>query len=365
MAERRPRKARAAAAPEAPEAPAAPAAPGRPTGSLRGRVPALSPEQAEALRAFHAEPRRWPLRDGGVLQVEAVHGTRAGEAFAVDADGVRIAVRFDAGGRAGDLHWSDHVGRSRILAWTLAHEAQLVRLSEALGVSLLPQVDAVPGDDAGGTWLDFLIHDVPADDTPAPTRGAMRVPWAWLPRLAAQAEPRYEDEPPPPLGAWRALPVPVSVAMAIPAVSARDWRGLRPGDAIVVGRSGRPPSFQARAAGRAWPLAQSPSGWRVEGPAQALPATPSQENSTMSENDAGEGTPQDPARALPVRLEFEIGQIELSVGELADLQPGYVFALPAHLEGANVVIRANGRATGRGEVVAVGETLGVRLLSWS
>ena len=71
------------------------------------------------------------------------------------------------------------------------------------------------------------------------------------------------------------------------------------------------------------------------------------------------------ARKLPVKIEFEIGRLEMSVGELSALQPGYVFALPAHLEGANVTIRANGRAAGRGEVVAVGDTLGVRLLSWS
>ena len=71
------------------------------------------------------------------------------------------------------------------------------------------------------------------------------------------------------------------------------------------------------------------------------------------------------ARKLPVKVEFEIGRVEMSVGELSSLQPGYVFALPAHLEGANVTILANGRATGRGEVEAVGETLGVRLISWS
>lgn len=83
----------------------------------------------------------------------------------------------------------------------------------------------------------------------------------------------------------------------------------------------------------------------------------------MSDNDTAAGG-EDPVRGLPVQLDFEVGQLQLSVGELAALQPGYVFALPAHLEGANVVIRANGRAAGRGEVVAVGDTLGVRLLSW-
>src|SRR3546814_20248566 len=69
-------------------------------------------------------------------------------------------------------------------------------------------------------------------------------------------------------------------------------------------------------------------------------------------------------RNLPVQLAFDIGRLEVSVGDLASLQPGYVFALPAQLQGANVTIRANGRTAGRGEVVAMGDTIGVRLLSW-
>ncbi|HST44114.1 MAG TPA: type III secretion system cytoplasmic ring protein SctQ, partial [Luteimonas sp.] len=198
-----------------------------------------------------------------------------------------------------------------------------------------------------------------------PTRGALRIPTAWLPQLVDLAEPRYEDDPLPPLGRWRGVPATVSVSMSIAALSARDWRAIRPGDAIVVGRSGRPPAFQARAAGRTWPLAQTPDGWRVEGAPQPISNESLQESHKMSEQPTGAGSAEDPARNLPVRIEFEIGQLELALGELADLQPGYVFALPSHLEGANVVIRANGRATGRGEVVAVGDTLGVRLLSWS
>ena len=74
----------------------------------------------------------------------------------------------------------------------------------------------------------------------------------------------------------------------------------------------------------------------------------------------GEGIEQ-----LPVQLRFELGEVELSIAELSALQPGYVFPLASRLEGANVAIRANGRHVGRGEVVAVGDTLGVRLLAWS
>ena len=81
--------------------------------------------------------------------------------------------------------------------------------------------------------------------------------------------------------------------------------------------------------------------------------------------EAGAAPAADPARSLPVQVEFELGRTEMSIGELADLQPGYVFPLATPLEGASVTIRANGRIAGRGELVAVGDTLGVRLLSWS
>ncbi|HST45505.1 MAG TPA: hypothetical protein VLK29_09825, partial [Luteimonas sp.] len=129
--------------------------------SLRGRIPAIAPATSEALRAFHAEARRWPLRDGGLLRFSMAQGDAARDAVALDAEGTRLWVRFASGQPpdAEGLHWSDHVGRSRLLAWSLAHEAQLVRLSDALATSLLPVADATPDDGDDGLWLDFHIDD--------------------------------------------------------------------------------------------------------------------------------------------------------------------------------------------------------------
>ena len=89
-------------------------------------------------------------------------------------------------------------------------------------------------------------------------------------------------------------------------------------------------------------------------------------NDAEGAHDAGAeaGSGDAVARSLPVQLAFDIGRLEVNIGDLASLQPGYVFALPAQLQGANVTIRANGRTAGRGEVVAVGDTIGVRLLAW-
>src|SRR3546814_12625835 len=72
------------------------------------------------------------------------------------------------------LHWSDYRGRARLLAWSLAHERALMRLSEVLGTSLVPQEpadDEIADDDA--VWLAFAT-DGAAETVVEPLRGADR-----------------------------------------------------------------------------------------------------------------------------------------------------------------------------------------------
>ena len=71
------------------------------------------------------------------------------------------------------------------------------------------------------------------------------------------------------------------------------------------------------------------------------------------------------APKIPVALEFELGAVDTSLRELAQIEPGYVFDLPLQLDHAVVTIRSAGRRIGRGELVAVDDTLGVRLIEWS
>jgi len=348
-------------------------------GGLRGRIPSLLPAQAETLRYFFAAPERWVLRDGGVLRFAAGNAAAAGELFELEADGARLGLRLESGAAAhaqDTLRWSDYEGRARLLAWALAHETHLIRISDALGASLLP-VDGGETRDPEALvrdpdlWLSFSIEDAGRDTT----RGLLRLPCSWIDRLLDRAEQVYADDPLPDLDPWQRLPVPIAIRLPGPRLHSADWLAMRPGDVIVIGSRSNAPLPHAHAADRRWPLAGSAAGWRIEGPSQSIPASVSQESSTMNDNevnaepaDAETGTEaatQHAVRDLPVTLEFDLGSVQVSVGELAALQPGYVFALPAHLEGANVTIRANGRASGRGEMVAVGDTLGVRLLSWS
>ena len=65
---------------------------------------------------------------------------------------------------------------------------------------------------------------------------------------------------------------------------------------------------------------------------------------------------------LPVRLVFEFGRAELSLGELQGLAPGALVPLARPLD-EPIDIMANGRRLGRGALVRIGDSLGVRIVS--
>lgn len=65
---------------------------------------------------------------------------------------------------------------------------------------------------------------------------------------------------------------------------------------------------------------------------------------------------------LPVRLVFEAGRVELSLGELQRLAPGALVPLARPVD-EPLDIMANGRRLGRGMLVQIGENLGVRIVS--
>lgn len=343
-------------------------------GSIRGRVPSLPLWQAQALCGLFGAAQRWPVRDGGWLSF-AQAGAIDGEVVTLEGDGARIKLQLDSGlaiDTDTGLHWSDYQGRSRVLAWSLAHESQLVRLSQALDIALIPVVDdgntslhdlqTHSAASLDGLWLAFTIADGGGQ---VRVRGHLCIPPGWVERLLFRAESfeRSRDDDSGGYRDWTDLPVPIALRWLGPQLRRAQWRQLRPGDVLVIGNYQRPPPVQAQVPGYAWPLLPVADGWRIDGPPLTL--STHQETSAMSDTEAAPESAEPNAPEVPVRLEFDLGRLECRYDDLAGFQPGYVFALPSRLEGANVVIRANGRDAGRGEIVAVGDTLGVRLIAWS
>ncbi len=64
---------------------------------------------------------------------------------------------------------------------------------------------------------------------------------------------------------------------------------------------------------------------------------------------------------LPVELCFEAGSIDVDLEQLSRMQPGFVFELEKPLSERAIRIVANGALIGYGELVVVGDQLGVRL----
>lgn len=63
---------------------------------------------------------------------------------------------------------------------------------------------------------------------------------------------------------------------------------------------------------------------------------------------------------VPLTVVCQVGSLELPLGQLRELGEGSVLALPDSQADA-VQLMVNGRCVGRGELVAIGEGLGVRL----
>lgn len=67
---------------------------------------------------------------------------------------------------------------------------------------------------------------------------------------------------------------------------------------------------------------------------------------------------------INIRLTFDVGHIELPLGELTHLSPGYTFNLGRSIH-KSVTIRANGTPIGKGELVDIEGTIGVSIVELS
>lgn len=89
------------------------------------------------------------------------------------------------------------------------------------------------------------------------------------------------------------------------------------------------------------------------------PPTATDDGQGPDDNDDMPRTIRVEAIEAPVR--FDLGETLATIGALQSLQEGYVFELPRRVEDA-VTISVNGAVVARGELVRVGERLGVRVV---
>jgi flagellar motor switch protein FliN/FliY len=67
---------------------------------------------------------------------------------------------------------------------------------------------------------------------------------------------------------------------------------------------------------------------------------------------------------IPLNVIVEVGRLQMSIKKLLELQPGNMLELDIHPE-AGVDLVVNGKRIARGELLRVGEVLGIRIVELS
>jgi len=186
---------------------------------------------------------------------------------------------------------------------------------------LCPRVGPAPSEPAGALGVELAIS---AGGVAG--RGRLLVPPAALEALRG---------PPDANAAGLALRVGASVRAGSAALDEAEISALSPGDVVLV------EAFDRAAL-------VLPGGARIAGRAGA-------------EAFQVEGEMKDRTAGIPIALEVELARVEVSLGELARLEPGAVLPLALDRRG-RVALRAGERTVARGELVDVEGAVGVRIL---
>ena len=167
-----------------------------------------------------------------------------------------------------------------------------------------------------------------------------------------------------PVAPWPAekLPFPAALRLGTTPLSVALLRSLRPDDAVLL-KSERHQGGMLVVA-EAWLAEVRRNGeeWRLE---SALRPARSRQNGEWIMRDGGDGMQDDDAigdpEELPVRLAFDVGRLDVSLGELRRFDAGSVLELNGSADEL-VRISANGRLIGQGALVDVNGRVGVRIV---
>ena len=330
-------------------------------GLLR-RLPRLSASEVARARDLFEQSLEFAIGDGWQVSfgfdLDPLASCRCIIDLKSDDDTIELGLGLDRVADAlGDQHWEDFDWRSRLLAWSSAHQKLLDGLEELFG-ALLPVRLKTPQTASSGadrSWLSLRI----SQQNQVLVSGAIGLPSSFIkPLLLRRGIALARD--------CKALQVTLRAMVPGPQFRSDQIAALTTGDVLVLGTRQqtfqtvdlRQPDQLERVVLGQW----DHDGIRILG--AAIEDRPNNGDIPMAETETTASDQVELASKLPIALDFELGQVSVTVAQLQRMQAGYVFELPQPVEGASVTIRANQQPIGRGELVAAGDTLGVRVLSW-
>ena len=282
--------------------------------------------------------------------------------------------------------WRDHADPgSRQLAWGLA-ASQTLALVQQVFRSPVDVIEILPKMDPSGSafWVNLTLSSTTAESEPSPLRLTLGLAGASLDRLAALPRRKDPEQLSRGLTRWSAVQGRVRIQMPGPLLTSSQVRSLAHHDVLVLGRRAaieaglvRLRLDGARGSACDWPVRLVDNARaQVTGPAVIGRSRNVQQEDPVtneaSSSPPGATAPEDdtasvanPVERLPIQVGFDLGRMDLPLNQLAQIEPGYIFALPQALDQARVAIRLNGTLAGTGELVSIGDVLGVRLTAWT
>lgn len=262
--------------------------------------------------------------------------------------------------------WSDFQGESRLLAWCLSHDRLLEGLQAIFEQPLLPkQIRENLHTNQNSAEVVTVGFTMSSDTAAVSFEGVMCLPLPWAKRLTISSMVHVAELSRHKLGR---LPIVMSLQIPGPHLALPRLRYISAGDTIVLGSSTAVLNrVELRFGNKTWFRAGiHQSELRITSPRfRDIQSQPEECEVNVDNIDLADTNIEDEGAGVPIALQFDIGALTLTFDEASKLQPGYIFTLPEPVTGTNVRIRANGTLIGRGELVIVGDTLGVSVTSWS
>ncbi|KVZ30683.1 type III secretion protein [Burkholderia multivorans] len=253
--------------------------------------------------------------------------------------------------------------RAALLADLGAPLAATLQAATRQRVELLPPAEPAPAWHASPAALRFELRR--AD-------GAWRCHGALLfdaPDALAVFFASAPAAPPDAAALYANLPVPLVFEIGRTALTAAELADVVAGDIIAIEhwRAHEQDLLcvaYVRAA-PAWEITGRPAGNRLT--VQRIREMPLEPPRTDSASAAApDAPPADAPRSLDglaVDLRFELPPTSMPLGELGTLQPGAVIELPHGINQSVIHLVANGMLIGTGQLIAVGQKLGVRVVT--
>ncbi|HDR9469592.1 type III secretion system cytoplasmic ring protein SctQ [Burkholderia multivorans] len=253
--------------------------------------------------------------------------------------------------------------RAALLADLGAPLAATLQAATRQRVELLPPAEPAPAWHASPAALRFELRR--AD-------GAWRCHGALLfdaPDALAVFFASAPAAPPDAAALYANLPVPLAFELGRTALTAAELADVVAGDIIAIEhwRAHEQDLLcvaYVRAA-PAWEITGRPAGNRLT--VQRIREMPLEPPRTDSASAAAPDAPAaDAPRSLDglaVDLRFELPPTSMPLGELGTLQPGAVIELPHGINQSVIHLVANGMLIGTGQLIAVGQKLGVRVVT--